>query len=217
MNHLSVIKLAGPMPSAKEVPTIFMASDVLYHNVERVNWPESYPYKPQMEFAIAYTDEAILIHYRVEEQSVRAVAQHDQDRIWEDSCAEFFCQPADDGIYYNFECNCVGKLLLAAGPDRNERRRASENIMQSIDRWASLGSEPFDTRQESTVWELALCIPFSAFFLHDVNSLAGMSVRANVYKCGDLLPVPHFVSWNAINTEKPDFHCPDYFGTFEFA
>ena len=41
--------------------------------------------------------------------------------------------------------------------------------------------------------------------------------RANVYKCGDLLPVPHFISWNPITTESPDFHRPEFFGQMRFA
>jgi hypothetical protein len=41
---------------------------------------------------------------------------------------------------------------------------------------------------------------------------AGATLRANFYKCGDELQVPHFLSWNPIGVETPDFHRPEFFG-----
>ena len=41
-------------------------------------------------------------------------------------------------------------------------------------------------------------------------------IKANFYKCGDELQTPHFLSWNPIKIENPDFHRPDFFGTLEF-
>jgi hypothetical protein len=209
-------KLTQTVASAAEIPAAMLAAGITYTPVENVNWPESYPYKPKMEFALAHTGDALLIHYRVEEQSVRAVALKDQEHIWEDACAEFFIMPADDGFYYNLECNCAGKLLIAVGKDRNERKPAPKEVMQGVDRWASLGTEPFDTRNEPTKWELALRVPITTFFLHKLNGFDGMKARGNVYKCGDNLPVPHFISWSPIKTENPDFHRPEFFGEIVF-
>ena len=44
----------------------------------------------------------------------------------------------------------------------------------------------------------------------------GKEIRANFYKCGDELDKPHYLSWNPINLEKPNFHCPEFFGTLFF-
>ena len=38
----------------------------------------------------------------------------------------------------------------------------------------------------------------------------------NVYKCGDNLSQPHFLSWQPIHTDKPNFHVPQFFGEVEF-
>lgn len=217
MQTLIIPRMAQAITSAANIPAAFAHANVAYTPVTCVNWPESFPYKPVMEFAAAHTGDALLLHYRVEEQSVRAVAQQDQDNIWEDSCAEFFCMPAADGIYYNVECNCTGKLLLAAGKDRHQRQPAPQHILQLIDRWASLGTDPFDTRQTPTRWELALRLPSSIFFLHDIPSFNGLDAKGNVYKCGDCLPVPHFISWSPIATESPDFHRPEFFAQIRFA
>ena len=88
-----------------DVKKVSMAK-VAFQPVNTVNWA-AYPYCPDVKFRIAYTDNAILIHYKVKEASVRAVAGKDNGPVWEDACVEFFSIPAGDGVYYNMECNCV--------------------------------------------------------------------------------------------------------------
>ena len=212
MNTITIKKISASGVTAQEIPALFKKSYKTYHKAEHVNWPAEFPYCPRMEFAVAHTNDAFLVHYRIEEQSVRAIAKNDNDSVWEDSCAEFFISPASDGLYYNIECNCAGTLLLGVGEGRNNRQLAAPEITQQIDRWASLGRTPFDTRNQPTQWELALRIPYSVFFRHNITSLDGLTLRANFYKCGDNLPVPHFISWNPIGTPTPDFHCPQFFG-----
>ena len=216
MNKLVVPKLTQRVSSAAEIPAALRQAGVGYTSIDNVNWPDEYPYKPKVEFAFAHTGDVLLLHYRVEEQSVRAVAPEDQNQIWKDACVEFFCMPATDGLYYNVECNCAGKLLIAVGKDRHERIPAPSDIMQGIDRWASLGTEPFDTRIEPTKWELALRVPITTFFAHKLSRFDGLRAKGNIYKCGDDLPVPHFISWNPIKTDSPDFHRPEFFGQIDF-
>ena len=88
--------------------------------------------------------------------------------------------------------------------------------MGLIVRRASLGGEPFEERRGDNRWTLEAEIPAGAFFAHDFGSLDGLRARANVYKCGDDLSQPHFLSWRPIGTEKPNFHVPEYFGEVEF-
>ena len=216
MKQICIKKISGMCVSAQEIPAFLGKNGIVYNKVENVNWPKEFPYCPKMEFGVAYTDDAILVHYRVEEQSVRAVAQHDNDNVWEDSCAEFFISPAGDGLYYNVECNCAGTLLVGVGEGRNNRELAAPEITKLIDRWTTLGRTPFDTREQPTKWELALRIPFAVFFRHNITSLDGLTLKGNFYKCGDKLPVPHFISWSPIGTPQPDFHCPQYFGELKF-
>ena len=121
-----------------------------------------------------------------------------------------------DGLYYTLECYCTGKLIVAVGKGRNERIPAPAEVMQKIERWASLGTEPFEVRDEPTKWEVALRVPISTFFKHKFEGVGGMMAKGNVYKCGDNLPVPHFISWNPIKTKSPDFHRPEFFGQMKF-
>ena len=162
-----------------------------------------------------FTD-VVLLHYKVEEDCVRAVSGTDLGPVWEDSCCEFFCCPDTEGGYYNLEANCIGTVLLCNGKGRENRTPASHGTLADIDRWASLGREPFGTRDGRQAWELALAVPVSSFFRHTLKSLSGQTVSANFYKCGDKTRQPHFLSWNPISLPAPDFHCPEFFGEVTF-
>lgn len=212
MKELKIKKIETTGVKAIYIPLLFAVSGVKYNEVEQVNWAE-YPYLPEVEFAIGHNGDQILIHYRVTEQSVRAEYDTDNGDVWKDSCVEFFVQFDGDPLYYNIECNCVGTLLMGMGEKREGRTRADSSVTSTIDRWASLGSEAFGLRDTPTVWEVALAIPCEVFSQTAIQSLDGAKMRANFYKCGDGLPVPHFVSWNAIAVEHPDFHRPDFFGS----
>ena len=107
-------------------------------------------------------------------------------------------------------------ILVGAGAERNNREHAPREVMEKVSRWSSLGRTPFEERIGECTWEVALVIPYTVFFKHRITSLDGQTIKANFYKCGDELQTPHFLSWNPINIEKPDFHRPDFFGSLEF-
>ena len=190
--------------------------DAPWNMIDTVNWAE-YSYRPRVQFRMAYCESAFLLQYAVKEQAVRAVAAADNGEVWKDSCVEFFVTPADDDMYYNFEFNCAGACLLAAGTSRHGREAAKNAIISPIRRNPSLGRHPFGERKGETEWDMTLVIPYTCLFKHPDYSPAGKTVRANFYKCGDDLTVPHFLSWNPVKTENPDFHRPEFFGTVRFA
>lgn len=216
MKKLNVKKVAVPQNlKAEQVIEILDRNNIPFEVVDNVNWSE-YPYEPSMKFRIAHTGDKILVNYEVEEVSVRAVAPHDNGSVWEDACCEFFLQPDEaSGKYYNFECNCAGTLLNGYGVP-GDREHACDEIMKSIDRWASLGREPFEERMGDCKWSLTLVIPTTALFRDEIHSLDGRDMRANFYKCGDKLTTPHFLSWNKIDLPSPCFHCPPFFGQIHF-
>lgn len=211
VRHLSV----GDLQQAAEVPALLDAFRVEWQLINTVNWAD-YPYRPTAMFRIAHCGDRILVQYRVSEETVRAVAPHDNGNVWEDSCCEFFCQPDDSPLYYNMECNCAGTLLVATGTGREGRVQASPAFVAAVDRWSSLGRGIIEEREAPAEWTMALVIPASTFFRHHITDLTGRDMRANFYKCGDKLRTPHFLSWNPITIPKPDFHRPDFFGGLTF-
>ena len=215
MKTITIKKISLKDINAEKVPALMDEKKIQFHAIDQINW-ESYPYCPKALFRIAYTQEAILINYRIEEKSVRAKYEKDNDAVWTDSCAEFFVIPANDGIYYNIESNCIGTVLGGVGKERHNRERAPQDVLDKIQRWASLGNKSFDERIEDSTWELSLIIPYSVFYKHQLKSFDSKTINANFYKCGDELQTPHFISWNRIEAPKPDFHRPESFGELVF-
>ena len=76
--------------------------------------------------------------------------------------------------------------------------------------------EPFAERAGDNRWSLTLAIPPQALFRHALTDWSGLKARMNLYKSGDNLSHPHFLSWRPIRTEKPDFHRPEFFGEVTF-
>ena len=213
MKQLDLKKISIANMPVEAIPALLDKEKVAFQVMDEVNWKEEYPYCPNVRFRIAYAQDAFLLNFKVTEESVRANSVADNGPVWTDSCVEFFSIPDNDGIYYNFECNCAGTILMGAGSERENRERAPKEILDQVQRWSSLGREPFDERIGECSWEVALIIPFTTFFKHNITSVEGRSIKANFYKCGDELQTPHFVSWSPIELEKPNFHCPRYFGT----
>ena len=182
-----------------------------FEAVAHAGWPQ-FPYRPSVGVRLAHTGHSLLLHYKVEEDCVLACNYRDNGDIWTDSCVEFFVSVAYDGLYYNIECNCICALLVGCGRDRHDRQRAEGQITSQIGRWSSLGRDPFPERQGTVSWELMLDIPYSVFFRHRIETLSGQTIRANFYKCGDHLSRPHYLSWRPIDTPRPDFHRPGFFG-----
>ena len=211
---MKVKKISAAIVKASELPGLLDEEKIDFQSIACVNW-EEYPYKPKVKFRIAHTADSILLHFKVKEASVRAKYGEDDGSVWTDSCVEFFSIPGGDDIYYNIECNCIGTILIGAGPVRNDRERAPKEVTSLVQRWSSLGQKAFDERFEETDWEVTLIIPYAAFFKHQITSLDGKDIKANFYKCGDELQTPHFLSWNPIQIVNPDFHRPDFFGTLE--
>jgi len=169
------------------------------------NWTD-FPYQPEVSFKIVHDGKTIYIHYAVIEKfPVRMVHTQDQDPVYQDSCVEFFILD-DEGLYHNFECNAKGAILSATGKNRTNRKQRSNKELQDIKRQTS-GVEKIGDNYH---WSLSIGIPFVS-----VGVVRGNSYRANFYKCGDLTESKHYLSWHPIHTQKPDFHCPEHFGSIE--
>jgi hypothetical protein len=180
--------------------------------VERMPWV-LFPYKPEVAFSIAYTEDCILLKYYVKEKAIRAVHNQDNTPVHEDSCVEFFIAFEDDQEYYNLEFNCTGTCLAGHGKN-SERRLIGQEIIHKIRRQSII--KTLVDKENMINWELTLVIPLEIFVHRPIGHLKGTRCRVNFYKCGDLLPEPHFLAWKNIYSESPNFHLPQFFGTMHF-
>lgn len=215
MKKLTIKKLdisnATPMPEISEL------LDKLGDGTEIsiVNW-EEYNYKPEVKFNIAYSKNEIYIKYYVTEDYVMAQKSESNQSVCQDSCVEFFVTPVSDGPYYNFEFNPIGTCLLGKGHDRSDSKVQNPELIKSIRRLSSMGTEPFDEKVGKQSWTLVVAIPLDILFGDPIPELSGRIIRANFYKCGDKLTKSHYLTWNPVGTEKPDYHRPEFFGVLEF-
>jgi len=183
--------------------------------IESVNWFHEYPYKPITLFNIARSNDALFIKYSVHGSMLRAIYTNDLDPVHEDSCVEFFCKIPGNEFYMNFEFNCIGTCNASKRIGRNENViRFTKSELARIERFSSLGRRVFNEMEGMFAWELTVKIPFDLMGI-DPEKLPE-KITGNFYKCADGTDSPHFLSWNPIKTEKPDFHRPEYFGELSF-
>ncbi len=182
-----------------------------------VNWPD-YPYRPDVKFKMGWDADNLYLKFMVNEKSVRAVNSEPNSPVWEDSCCEFFCDFDDKG-YYNLETNCIGTQLLGYGEKMDDRElaaksrtRADAAVINKIKKSSTLGTGTFDVKTGDFSYELIMQIPVEAFHKHHLRFEKGMTFKANFYKCGDKTAKMHFLSWNPIHSDTPNFHLPEFFG-----
>lgn len=170
-----------------------------------VNWKE-FPYAPEVRFHIAFSEKALAILYKVKENHVLGTVMEQNGPVWEDSCVETFIKdPVGEG-YYNIEVNCIGTKLAAHRLSRTDFELFDESLLSEIRCRASLPHQKTDIQNQE--WTLLKVIPFSVLGLDK----APQSLNVNFYKCGDNCRQPHYLSWSPIALEKPNFHCPEFFG-----
>ena len=159
-----------------------------------------------MTAQICYDEEALYLRMRAVEREVRAEHRGPLCPVCEDSCMEFFFSPEGDDRYLNVELNPNGCSFIGIGTSRADRVRIileqEEEVLQA------------QTARTPDGWELTYRLPLTFLrVLYPALSLTpGTVLRANCYKCGDLTPEPHYLSWNPVTSAKPDFHRPCDFG-----
>lgn len=213
MKRITVPKISI---NASDINLVAQKLETLSANViDVVNWPDEYPSKPNVSFVIAHDSDNILLQYKVKENEILAAVTDDNGEVWTDSCVEMFLS-FDNEHYYNAEFTCIGKALLGYREFGGKAVHGSPATMQSILRQSSLGTENRDKQKGDFDWTLTLVIPRTAFWETNIKSFDGLKVKGNFYKCGDNLTTPHFVSWTRIETPKPSFHQPSFFGELFF-
>ncbi len=150
----------------------------------------------------------LYVHLRAVEAAIRAEYTAPLSPVCRDSCLEFFFMPETEDRYFNFEINPNGCLYIGFGHGREDSTALCRSDMKQL----------FDIRTARLTdgWEAYYRIPLSfiRLFLPDFTFTGAL--RANVYKCGDMTEHEHYLSWNPVTSEAPDFHRPADFGLMTF-
>ena len=215
LKSLAVIKLPNldAMPLSRVAQ--YLDANVEHQVIDCVNWKEQFPYKPVTTFVIAISSTQLYVFFSVISKDLRATCTTDLSPVANDSCVEFFMRLPQCQEYWNFEFNCIGTLNASHRSERHNPTRLSPSELESIKRFASCGTEPFEEQDGLFCWDLTVSIPLDLVGL-DPNNLPD-HIEGNFYKCSGKSAHQHYVSWNPIASEKPDFHRPECFGKLWFS
>ena len=191
---------------AKKVESAMKIDDARWENAEIVSldyvWADSFPSPYETKAQLVHSDEGITVRLTTNEWPIKVTTMELNGRICIDSCMEMFFIPnMDDAEYINLEMNPAAVSLTAKGPDRYSRPRLDihgenvkiESMIKAEEGWTVMAFLSYD-------------------FLLKHYSHVDKTMRANFYKCGDQTVKVHYSTWNPVQTEKPDYHRPEYFG-----
>lgn len=172
---------------------------------------------PPTQVQVAYDGSAFHVHWTAWEKDLRVVTRTHNGPVWEDSCVEFFLNPAprQDRRYLNFEVNAEGFLLLGLGASRHDRVLPAgfdPSLFQIRHDVPKNGAAQWD-RPFYTVG-ITIPVPFLESIYGKLYLGSGAQLAGNFQKCRGMA---HLGCWNPIGTPTPDFHQPDWFGTLLMA
>ncbi|PVH26717.1 carbohydrate-binding family 9-like protein [Sphingobacterium corticibacter] len=195
--------------SYHDAVSVFSESE--WQVIDSVNWPAQFSYAPTVRFQAMYSAEFLLLHYAVEEEFVRACAVRHNEAVYEDSCVECFISFDEKKTYFNIEFNLLGTGLIGhRSTIYKEKKRLDVDLVNRVSTFTNV--QQIAGKKN---WQMIMAIPFEILG-QDGTTLSGKSAHANFYKCGDQLPVPHYLSWKPIDTPQPTFHKVEYFGEIVF-
>lgn len=191
-----VLKKTGESPDWRTIDAL---------QIDNLQWTEP-PLDIRAQAQLCWDEDGIYVRLRAWETEIRAQHRSPMQSVCEDSCLEFFLRPTEDLRYFNFEFNPNCALYLGFG----------EN-MPALTRLAVQDeTEIFRPRAEYLPdgWQIVYRVPFFFIrrFFPDFTPQIGLAMYGNFYKCGDLTKKAHYLSWNPMRCETPQFHRPQDFG-----
>ena len=155
---------------------------------------------------LCWDENAIYVRMIAMEKDIRRELTGVLDSVCDDSCLEFFLQPTETVTYLNVEMNPNCAVFMGFG-----------SCLETLVRLIPEDWDPLCAKAEEFPggWGVTYQLPISFIqkFYPTFKPKTGLKMKGNFYKCGDLTPNPHFLSWNKIEQDEPAFHVPQFFGT----
>ncbi len=199
--------------AVKKVNHAFKWNDIEVGKINTYNWDNFKGYDPEAEFQMAHDDNYIYLKMTSHKDYLISYKTEINDIVCCDSCMEaFFNMPGWEG-YFNFEFNSDGVLHLGCGNDRYNRIIvAPEIIRRNVTVMVDNDNIPQNQRGK---WSFVAIINKAIYKeVIDRDFVAG-ECGGNFYKCGETA-ISHFITWNDVGSDHPDFHLVEYFGKLIF-
>lgn len=188
-----------------------------YLKVKLDNYQWTCLVRPQTEASLQMTEQGLHVKFEVQESSpltTSTVQQEPMLMVCQDSAVELFLafsdiehdqnfKPAlEHCMYTNIEINSAGICYAKYGHSRKNRTAFSAKQIASLQ---------IKTSIQADKWSCELLVPRSL-----VKSIAGYDAfdgifALNLYKISESKEVEHYISFNRIEVDKPNFHLPEFF------
>lgn len=216
MNEMIIPCIPQPENLRAEDISALLAEKGATLYIDKVNWPDEFPDNRTTEVCVGHDGVNLYIEYRCEGEHLMALTDKNLGPVANDSCVEFFISPdTASPRYWNFEFNSIGRKNVSTRIERPNPRRLSQEELDRILVFSSVGTEPFAERDGYHKWVLTVVIPLDLIGLEYKGN--AIEMKGNFYKCGAKTSSPHYLSWAPIETPKPDFHRPEFFETLILA
>ncbi len=143
------------------------------------------------------------------EKNPLRIYKENQDPVYKDSAVEAFFKfvsqdESKQDIYLNFEMNANGAILAGYGKNKMERIPLEPEMVQKLNCKAELKDE---------CWDVSLRIPIEILkhIYGELELKEGSEFTCNFYKICESKENEHYASYNYVESEKPNFHLPEYF------
>lgn len=172
---------------------------------------------PHTEVKMMYDEECLYVIFRVHDKYVHSVIRNVNGPVYEDSAVEFFFSPDNNGHgeYFDLEINCGGTPLICYVPRKKEF--TSEDI-NGISIAHSMPDVVDPEMSGKVTWTVECKIPFRVLekFTSIKRPNAGDYWKGNLFKTASRGSNPHYITWSPIDSDKPNFHLPQFFGKLKF-
>jgi len=157
------------------------------------------------------SDEGIVVKMKCEEVNPLRTKTKNMEMVCFDSAMEAFFSFADDAkvptmesLYFNFEVNANGALYAKSGYGRANRQELLPPEMALVNPTAYI---------EDDAWYMEITVPNLLLqrFLNKPTLAVGDIFYCNFYKVGQTPEIEHYMSYNYIESDQPNFHQPPYF------
>ena len=177
-------------------------------------------FTPTTEVKMMYDENNLYLIFKVKDRFIRIVTDKINGPVWQDAAVEFFFSPDTDAPadYFNLEVTGGGTPLLGYKSKTGERARAEEIDIREIEITHTLPKLVDPEIIEPTDWTLEYRIPIGMLrkYAKISQPTKGVSWRANFFKISENLSNTHYLTWSVVNSDKPNFHLPQFFGLLEF-
>lgn len=178
-------------------------------------------FRPVIQAKLMYDDKNIYVIFHVQDKFVRSLFEGYNGGVSNESCVEFFFSPDTQhpDRYFHLEANAGGNPFFAWDSTRRRDIKFKPEEMDQFKIASTLPKKIDPEITEPVTWTLECSIPLDMLrkYTAITEPKKGVTWTGNFFKtAGRVTSNTHYVTWNFVDTPRPDFHTPAFFGKLLF-